>query len=78
MTKQEFDDLLFEMEMMVIESFMWPVALIVDPKILAAVHANPQPTKIKLRGTLEEIPIELGKPGEFRLKPSTLADENVK
>ena len=71
MNIQEFSDLLHEMEIMVLEAFLWPKTLIVDPTILEDVFGvkTLKIVKYKLPSSGEIIPVVYGKPGEFRIEP---------
>lgn len=76
MTQNEFYELIDELELIVIESFMWPVALRIDPEIIRKTfNTDVKMVKYRLRHSTEEVPVEPGKPGEFIVVPSTLTDD---
>lgn len=78
MNQQDFVRLLEDLEVMVIESFLWPVGLIIDPKFLEqAFEHGKWIVQYKLPSTGEVVPVYHGKPGEFRLKTSDLTDSSV-
>lgn len=58
---------------------MWPKAIRVDPKFVKeAFNTDLKMVKYKLKITDEIVPVIDGRPGEFKIVPTTLADETIK
>lgn len=71
---EDFQDILIELETLVVESFMWPVGLVIDPVYLKMLSPTANFTRCKLPITGEMVPIIQGPPGSLYLKVSGLAE----
>jgi len=72
MTQKDFEELVDDLEIMVLEHMKWPLALVIDPEYVKSAYAEypgKRFTHYKLRYSAEVVPILEGKKGQFFIKP---------